>query len=1291
MTNTLNIYLRLIFIVCTQIVSAQIVQIPDLVFKNKLLEANSTNTIAKNLDNNFFQIDSNNDGEIQESEAAEVLYLNLDFVSDPGTLSSLDGIESFTNLETLITYELAIEDFNYALNSLLVLDLSYHLIEEIHLENFCSLQSFESIQSPSNLANRSLKEIYLKNGSAINSFMVDNASDLNLVCGDDSELTLLENALAAYTDITINSDCTGSNCSAVSNSPPVISATGDQDYCPLTAIKVVEDFSITDIDNTTIDGLNIQISTGYVFGEDILSLTGTHPNVVVNWNAPEGKLELSGINGAPLLFSDVIDAVKDVVFSSNNIAVQGERTFSFTIGDANYLPSTGHFYQYVSSPGITWTAARDLAETYTYYDLKGYLVTLTSADEAQLSGEQAEGTGWIGASDMETEGVWKWMTGPEAGSTFWLGSGNGTTTGTDIPYANWNELGNEPNNLGNEDYAHIVSPNLVTIGQARLGTWNDLPNSGDLSPSSDYHPQGFIVEYGGTPGDPELNLSASTRISIPIIENTLTAESCGPASVTLEATPSSGTTIWFDAISGGNQLGTGLTFTTPFLNTTTTYYALPSVNGCAQGVRIPVEATIIEIPAITAFTEDVVCINNSGTITATPSAGSVKWFTAETGGTLVSTETTFVTMNLTTTTTYYAEPDFNGCIGPRQAVTITVLDTPAPTGNAVQMYCDVNNATVADLSATGTNIQWYTSANGGTTLGNTEVLNDGMYYATQTISGCESTSRFPVEVIIYETVQPTDNSEIPMLTECDFDFNDIEIFDLTLNETILLNGSQAANFIFEYYSNSNYTNQILTPESYTNLNAGGDTIYVRILNVLNPNCFTDLNFDIKVLSVTQITSSVVFENCDSDGLSDGITDFNLSEIDEQIILDNTSDFSLTYHLSLLDAELNLNAISDPIFNNAVSSRLYARVENTNGCYSISEIELEVSTTSLPTGFYTELILCDEDELPDGFFTFDLSQANQEFIDLLPSNESIHYYLSYEEALLEQNEILEVDNFTNSTPYYQEIYVRIESEENGNCYDIGPYLRLIVNERPQFEVTQSDVFCLDGGSITLEVISATGQYSYIWLAESGDIVGTGERLEISDAGQYTLQASSTEGCQSFPYTFDVIQSSPATISIDDITVEDLSNTNTISINTDNLGVGDYEFSLDDEFGLYQDEPFFDNVSAGDHILYVRDKNGCATVSVEVFVLGFPKYFTPNGDMYNEYWTISGWNSSYSNQSKIYIFDRFGKLIYQFTPLSNGWDGRFNGQPVLESDYWFVAELLREDGTLRKVQGHFSLIR
>ena len=109
------------------------------------------------------------------------------------------------------------------------------------------------------------------------------------------------------------------------------------------------------------------------------------------------------------------------------------------------------------------------------------------------------------------------------------------------------------------------------------------------------------------------------------------------------------------------------------------------------------------------------------------------------------------------------------------------------------------------------------------------------------------------------------------------------------------------------------------------------------------------------------------------------------------------------------------------------------------------------------------------------------------------------------------------------------------------------------------------------------------------------------------------------------------------------------------------------------------------------MHVRDKNGCGIAILQVFVTGFPKYFTPNADGYNDTWNLKGWSSDYTQQSKIYIYDRYGKLIKQLAPWSEGWNGSFSGYELTTTDFWFTAELVAQDGATRLLRGHFSLIR
>ena len=138
----------------------------------------------------------------------------------------------------------------------------------------------------------------------------------------------------------------------------------------------------------------------------------------------------------------------------------------------------------------------------------------------------------------------------------------------------------------------------------------------------------------------------------------------------------------------------------------------------------------------------------------------------------------------------------------------------------------------------------------------------------------------------------------------------------------------------------------------------------------------------------------------------------------------------------------------------------------------------------------------------------------------------------------------------------------------------------------------------------------------------------------------------------------------------------------------VGTGVYEYRID--FGPWQRETLFKNVGIGEHIIYVRNLLNCNEITQKKIVIGSPKFFTPNGDGYHDTWNIIGMNANSS--SKIYIFDRYEKLLKQISPTGEGWDGTFSGIQLPSSDYWFVLEyndpVTRKD---KQIRAHFKLKR
>ena len=189
----------------------------------------------------------------------------------------------------------------------------------------------------------------------------------------------------------------------------------------------------------------------------------------------------------------------------------------------------------------------------------------------------------------------------------------------------------------------------------------------------------------------------------------------------------------------------------------------------------------------------------------------------------------------------------------------------------------------------------------------------------------------------------------------------------------------------------------------------------------------------------------------------------------------------------------------------------------------------------------------------------------------------------------------------------------------------------------------------------------------------------------NSGSYIFTPDLGQPCTPTNKTINVTVNPSNTIVSLSWTVTNAFSKNQIVTVTNPIGVN-YLYQMD--FGPFQSNPFFENVSSGLHSLTVNDVNGCSEFSDNnVLVIGYPKYFTPNGDGYNDNWNISTLSDQFT---RIYIFDRYGKLLKDISPKGSGWDGTYIGQPMPADDYWFTVEY-SEQNIIKKYKSHFSLKR
>lgn len=264
-----------------------------------------------------------------------------------------------------------------------------------------------------------------------------------------------------------------------------------------------------------------------------------------------------------------------------------------------------------------------------------------------------------------------------------------------------------------------------------------------------------------------------------------------------------------------------------------------------------------------------------------------------------------------------------------------------------------------------------------------------------------------------------------------------------------------------------------------------------------------------------------------------------------------------------------------------------------------------------------------------------------------------------------------------------------------CAPVKATAQITINALPQPQLADGGI-CVDSDgntfrSYTLDTGLSDSAYDFEWFQDGRPIAAANQHFyEAFAAGTYSVVAiNKMTGCRS-PEVFANVTQQVTPPDFIAYLSDNFTDRVTLTLIVES-GTGPYLFSIDGSPFDYTN--MYNGLSAGTHVISVTDPTHCTNLSKEILVLDYPRFFTPNNDGYHDSWNINALGNQ--PDARIYIYDRYGKLLRVIDPAGQGWDGNYNGRAMPSDDYWFTVDYREVDlrGVLvgKKFKSHFSIKR
>ncbi len=828
-------------------------------------------------------------------------------------------------------------------------------------------------------------------------------------------------------------------------------------------------------------------------------------------------------------------------------------------------------------------------------------------------------------------------------------------------------------------------------------------STGDITPNTST-PGNYVVTYstlaaGGCPSVPvttNVVITATPTATITYAGSPFCASLSTAQAVTLNGTASfSGGT--FTSTPAGLSINSTTGAITPSTSAPGNYvvtYTIVASGGCSQ-VTATTTIEIKPVPVATAIqSANTICSLSSATISLSSNliGTTFNWTiiqTNVTGATIGSgnlinqtlTNSSFTPGNVI----YEITPSANGCVGSPIQSTVIVNPIPDAIANPNSQNICSGQSTSINLSGNvlGTTFNWTVNqtdvvgANPGSGNSINQILNSNStnfgiadYTITPTANNCIGN---PINVGINITPKPvivaTPNQQIICSGDTIIPINlSSNITGTTYNWSVIQTNANGA---------TNGSGSSITQTLTNNNSIQGEVLYNinSILNSCPGNSTTAL---VKVNPRPTVTSNSINQSICSNENTNIILSSNLSA--------TTFSWLVTQNNVTGALSGSGNNINQTLVNNNLIPGLatYNVTPVDSGCIGLP-LSIPVIVKPIPqlTNISNPSICSNQTTNIPLTSTVSGSTFSWTSISYGPTGDSNGTGNQIAQQLQNSGNSIGIVNYT------------VSPISNGCTGNPGIFsVRVLPLPKP---ILTDGAICVNAsGSVIQNYLLDSGlgnlNHTFNWTFSGNPIPNSFQSTYLASViGTYTVVATNTiTGCVSSPAVSAIVSTANPAVSLYAYVENNISNSASVTVIV-NSGTGPFLYQLDN--GPFQTSNVFTLVPSGLHTITVQDAFNCTNLKTFTLVIDFPNYFTPNGDNYNDYWNIYGIQNQPS--AKIYIFDRYGKLITQLNPLGQGWDGNYNGNPLPATDYWFVLEYIEKDSSgsnvWRTFKSHFSLLR